>query len=105
MSSKLDLLLTVISQIHSLPQALHTATSETLVGVCELRGKLRYFSTLNKRFASIVAKSSVEDWLNFGKVLVEVGGVENKVDGWIGQVKLDEFREGDCARDLGRSVE
>ncbi|KAK4685386.1 dynactin 1, partial [Tremellales sp. Uapishka_1] len=104
LSSKLDMLVAVISQVHGLPAALHTASSEILVGVCELRGKLRHFSTLNKRFAAVVSRSSPEDWVAFGKVLPELAGVENKVDGWISLIRTDEFREGDCARDLASLI-
>ena len=97
---KTDMLIGIISQIHNLPTALNTAASEILVGVCELRGHLRHFSTLNNRFSAVISRSSAEDWLGYGKVLAEVVGVETKVDGWIALVKADEFNEGDCARDL-----
>lgn len=36
----------------------------------------------------------------FGKALSELAGVENKVDGWIAQIKADDFNDGDCARIL-----
>jgi len=38
----------------------------------------------------------------FGKVLGELGGVESRVDGWIGMVRNDDFNEKDCARELAR---
>ncbi len=98
------MLISIISQIHGLPSALHTASSEALVGVCELRGKLRHFSTLNKRFAAVISRSSPEDWLVHGKVLGELGAVEEKIDGWVGSIKADEFNWGDCARDLGNLI-
>ena len=103
-ASKIDLLINLISQIHGLPSALHTASSELLVGVCELRGKLRHFSTLNKRFAAVISRSSPEEWLAINKVRSEVAGIENKVDGWIACIKADDFNEGDCARELANLI-
>jgi dynactin 1 len=72
------------------------------VGICELRGKLRDFSNLNKRFAAIVKRCGADDWVSFGKVLGELGGVESRVDGWIGMVRNDDFNEKECARELAR---
>jgi len=103
-ASKTDMLINIISQIHGLPSALQTASSEVLVGVCELRGKVRHFSSLSLRFAAIMTRSTPEDWLAYGKILGEVVGVEAKVDGWIALIKADEFREGDCARDLANLI-
>lgn len=42
--------------------------------------------------------------MTYGKVLGELGGVESRVDGWIGMVRSDEFSEKDCARELARYV-
>ncbi|WRT67723.1 uncharacterized protein IL334_004695 [Kwoniella shivajii] len=103
-STKVDMLIGVISQMHGLPSALHSATSEVLVGVCELKGKLRHFSGLNKRFSGVIKRGSAEEWLSFGKLLSEVNGVEARIDGWLNNVKNDEFNEGDCARDLGSLI-
>ncbi|WVQ65710.1 uncharacterized protein L199_003888 [Kwoniella botswanensis] len=103
-SSKVDMLISIIAQIHGLPNSLHNATSETLVGLCELKGKLRHFSGLNKRFYGIIKRCSPEDWLVFGKLLNELGGVESRVDGWLNNVKNDEFNESDCARELSSLI-
>jgi dynactin 1 len=74
------------------------------VGICELRGKLRDFSNLNKRFAAVLTRCQADEWIGYGKVLGELGGVEARVDGWIGTIRQDEFNEKDCARDLARYV-
>jgi dynactin 1 len=74
------------------------------VGICELRGKLRDFSNLNRRFAAILTRCQADEWTGFGKVLSELGGVENRVDGWISTIRSDEFSEKDCARELARWV-
>lgn len=103
-SSKVDTLISTISAAHGLPGSLQSATSEMLVGVCELRGKLKHFSTLNCRFSSIMRKSTPDAWVALGKILPEINGVEARVDIWINAVRHDEFSEGDCARDLGSLI-
>ena len=102
--SKVDTLISTISTLHGLPGSLQTATSEALVGICELRGKLRTFSTLNHRFSGMMSRSGPDEWVEYGKILPETAGVEPRVDGWITQLKNDEFNQGDCARDLGALI-
>lgn len=97
---KVNMLTNVISNLHGLPAALHTVSSEPLVGVCELRGKLRHFATLNRRFAAIMRRTQPDDYVALGKVVGELAGVETKVDGWVASVKTDEFNDGECAREL-----
>ena len=106
LTSKTDIITSTISQNHSIPASLHAdnPASSPLVGICELRGKLRDFSNLNKRFAAILKRCGADDWVSFGKVLGELGGVESRVDGWIGMVRNDDFNEKDCARELARYV-
>lgn len=103
-SSKVDLLLSTISQAHSLPASLFSTSSQGLVGICELRGKLRDFATLNERFAAVVTRSGSDDWVAYGKVLSEMTGVESRVDSWISSIRADQFNERDCARELSRYV-
>jgi dynactin 1 len=104
LSSKTEIISSTISQIHQLPTALHAdnPASSPLVGICELRGKLRDFSNLNKRFAAILTRCQADEWVTYGKVLGELGGVENRVDSWITTIRADDFNEKDCARDLAR---
>nr|XP_019012815.1 dynactin 1 [Kwoniella pini CBS 10737]OCF51596.1 dynactin 1 [Kwoniella pini CBS 10737] len=104
LSAKIDMLISIISHMHGLPASVHSASSEALVGVCELKGKLRHFSGLNKRFYAILKRCTPDDWLTLGKMLSELGGVENKVDGWLMSVKNDEFNESDCARELASLI-
>lgn len=99
-ASKVDMLINVISHLHGLPAALHSVQSEALVGVCELRGKLHHFATLNRRFAAVMRRASPDDWVSLGRVVGELTGVETRVDGWVGLAKADTFNEGDCAREL-----
>jgi len=106
LSSKTDMITSTISQIHNIPPALHAddPALSPLVGICELRGKLRDFSNLSKRFAAVLTRCQADEWVGYGKVLGELGGVEARVDGWIGTIRQDEFNEKDCARELARYV-
>ncbi|GMK57406.1 hypothetical protein CspeluHIS016_0402400 [Cutaneotrichosporon spelunceum] len=97
---KVNMLTNVISNLHGLPGALYTVSSEALVGVCELRGKLRSFATLNRRFAAIMRRTQPDDYAALGRVVGELAGVESRVDGWIASVKTDEFNDGECAREI-----
>ncbi|WVR06294.1 hypothetical protein IAU60_003324 [Kwoniella sp. DSM 27419] len=104
-SAKVEILINVISQIHNIPNALYASTSsEAFVGVCELKGKLRHFAGLNKRFSGVMLRATTEDWIAYGKMLGETGGIEARVDGWLNAVKGDEFSESDCARELGSLI-
>ncbi|OXG26855.1 dynactin 1 [Cryptococcus neoformans] len=103
-AAKVDLLINVVSQIHGLPASLHSASSEALVGICELIGKLYHFSTLNRRFAAIMRRGTTEEWMGYGKFIGEVGGIESRIDIWLNGLKGNEFNEGDCARDLGSLI-
>lgn len=99
-AAKVDMLVNVISNLHGLPNALQNISSDVLVGVCELRGKLRSFGMLNRRFAAVMRRAEPDVYVNLGKVMSELVGVEPKVDGWVAMVKADDFNEGDCAREL-----
>ena len=102
LSAKVDIAISTVSSAHGLPASLHSASSEALVGICELRGKLRHFSMLNKRFAGIMQRTDADTWVALGKVLEELAGVESRVDSWIAGLRSDEFHESDCARELSR---
>lgn len=103
-NAKVDILSSTVSQMYGLPSALHAdnPSSQPLVGACELNGRLRDFSNLSKRFSSILTRCQADEWVAYGKVLAELGGVESRVDGWITSIKSDEFNEKDCARELAK---
>lgn len=102
--AKVDILVSAVSQTHGLPSALHADSpgSPPLVGACELKGKLRDFSGLSKRFAAVMSRSQADEWTSYGKVLPELGGVEARIDGWIASIKSEAFNEKDCAGQLAR---
>lgn len=92
----------MIATVHGLPTSLHHARSEALVGACELRGKLRHFGILNKRFAGVLERCAPEEWVGYGRVLSETAGVEVRVDGWLSAVREDVFSEMECAKELAK---
>jgi dynactin 1 len=49
-----------------------------------------------------MCRTGPDEWVTYGKVLAELAGVEQRVDGWIEMAKADELNEGECARELGR---
>ncbi len=102
LSAKVDLLSSVIASSHGMPAALHHARSEALVGACELRGKLRHFGVLNKRFAGVLERCSPDEWVAYGRVLPEMAGVEGRVDGWLVAVREETFSEMECAKELAK---
>lgn len=106
LNAKVDLLSATVSQMYGLPSALHADNpgSQPLVGACELKGRLRDFSDLSKRFSSIMTRCQADEWVAYGKVLAELGGVESRVDGWITSIKSDDFNEKECARELAKCV-
>lgn len=106
LNAKVDILSSTVSQMYGLPSALHAdnPASQPLVGACELNGRLRDFSNLSKRFSAIMSRCQADEWVAYGKVLAELGGVEGRVDGWITSIKSDDFNEKECARELAKCV-
>ncbi len=101
-TSKAELLVSIICQIHGLPDALQESRNEQLVGICELKGQLTLFASLTRRFASITKRSTPEDYLALAAMLPEVVSLERPFDTWIELMKRDEFQERDCAVELNR---
>ena len=70
-ASKTDLLSSVIANMHNLPAALARVDSSELVGACELRGKLRHFAVLNKRFAGTMARCARDVGVDWGANMLQ----------------------------------
>ena len=51
-----------------------------------------------------MSRCTSEDWLAYGKLLNEFGGVESRVDNWISRIVSDDFSESDCSRDLASLI-
>ncbi|KAK0481445.1 dynein associated protein-domain-containing protein [Armillaria novae-zelandiae] len=95
---KTDLINTVVAQAHGLPESLNGSVSETLVGICDLRGRISAVSILCKRFAAILRKCDVETFLNKGRIYPEIAPMEKRIDMQIDLLRRDAFREMECAK-------
>ncbi|KAF8273848.1 dynactin [Lactarius quietus] len=102
MASKTDLINTVTAHAHNLPESLNGQVSETLVGVCEMRGAIAVLSTLCKRFAAIIRHCDVESFIGIGRLFQEIAPLERRIDMHIDLLRRDEFREMECTGDINK---
>ncbi|KAI9454911.1 dynein associated protein-domain-containing protein [Lactarius psammicola] len=102
MASKTDLINTVTAHAHNLPESLNGQVSETLVGVCEMRGAIAVLSTLCKRFAAIIRHCDVESFISIGRLFQEIAPLEKRIDMHIDLLRRDEFREMECTSDINK---
>jgi dynactin 1 len=102
MASKTDLINTVTAHAHNLPESLNGQVSETLVGVCEMRGAIAVLSTLCKRFAAIIRHCDVESFISIGRLFQEIAPLERRIDMHIDLLRRDEFREMECTSDINK---
>ncbi|KAH8998801.1 dynein associated protein-domain-containing protein [Lactarius hatsudake] len=102
MASKADLINTVTAHAHNLPESLNGQVSETLVGVCEMRGAIAVLSTLCKRFAAIIRHCDVESFISIGRLFQEIAPLERRIDMHIDLLRRDEFREMECTSDINK---
>ncbi|KAI0005552.1 dynein associated protein-domain-containing protein [Russula compacta] len=102
MGSKTDLINSITAQAHNLPESLNGSVSETLVGVCEMRGAIAVLSTLCKRFAAILRCCDVESFINIGRLFQEIAPLEKRIDMHIELLRRDEFREMECTSDINK---
>ncbi|KAL1950983.1 hypothetical protein VTO73DRAFT_132 [Trametes versicolor] len=102
LAAKVDLINSVVAQMHNLPEALNGPVSDILVGICEMRGRLSSLSTTCKRFAAILRKCDVEAFLTIGRVFPEVAPMEKRIDMHIDLLRREEFRELECVSDAAK---
>ncbi|KAG1742767.1 dynein associated protein-domain-containing protein [Suillus paluster] len=97
---KTDLINTIVGLAHGLPESLNGVVSETLVGICEMRGRAASFSTLCKRFAAILRRCDPTSFLNIGRIYPEIAPMEKRIDLHIDLLRRDEFREMEFVSDV-----
>ncbi|KAI0352271.1 dynactin [Trametes cingulata] len=102
LAAKVDLINSVVAQMHNLPESLNGPVSDILVGICEMRGRLSSLSTTCKRFAAILRKCDVEAFLNIGRIFPEVAPMEKRIDMHIDLLRREEFRELECVSDAAK---
>ncbi|KAH9854440.1 dynactin [Lenzites betulinus] len=102
LAAKVDLINSVVAQMHNLPEALNGPVSDIIVGICEMRGRLSSLSTTCKRFAAILRKCDVEAFLNIGRIFPEIAPMEKRIDMHIDLLRREEFRELECVSDAAK---
>ncbi|RDX50532.1 dynactin [Lentinus brumalis] len=102
LAAKVDLINSVVAQMHNLPEALNGPVSDVLVGICEMRGRLSSLSTTCKRFAAVLRKCDVEAFLNIGRMYNEIAPMEKRIDMHIELLRREEFRELECVSDAAK---
>ncbi|KAI0652665.1 dynactin [Trametes meyenii] len=102
LAAKVDLINSVVAQMHNLPESLNGPVSDVLVGICEMRSRLSSLSTTCKRFAAILRKCDVEAFLNVGRIFPEVAPMEKRIDMHIDLLRREEFRELECVSDAAK---
>ncbi|EIN14288.1 dynactin [Punctularia strigosozonata HHB-11173 SS5] len=102
LAGKMDLVNSVVASAHSLPESLNGPVSETLVGICEMRGRISSLSTLCKRFAAILRRCDPQSFLDIGRIYPEIAPMEKRIDMHIELLRRDEFREMECVSDVAK---
>ncbi|KAF8555098.1 hypothetical protein OG21DRAFT_1521951 [Imleria badia] len=100
MGLKIDLLNTVVGQAHGLPESLHGDVSETVVGICEMRGRAAALAILCKRSAMILRRCDATSFLNIGPIYPEIAPMEKRIEMHIDLLRRDEFREMEFVSDI-----
>ncbi|KIJ51351.1 hypothetical protein M422DRAFT_26769 [Sphaerobolus stellatus SS14] len=100
LGAKTDLINVVVGQTYGLPDSLNGPVSDSLVGVCEMRGRISHLSTLAKRFAAVMRRCDVETFLNAGRIYAEIAPMEKRIDIHIDLLKREEFRTLECVSDV-----
>ncbi|KAF8555146.1 dynactin [Imleria badia] len=100
MGLKIDLINTVVGQAHGLPESLNGDVSETVVGICEMRGRAAALAILCKRFAAILRRCDPTSFLNIGRIFPEIAPMEKRIEMHIDLLRRDEFREMEFVSDI-----
>jgi dynactin 1 len=69
-----------------------------------MRGRAASFSTLCKRFASILRRCDPTSFLNIGRIYPEIAPMEKRIDLHIDLLRRDEFREMEFVSDVLKCV-
>jgi len=97
---KIDIINNIVGQAHGLPESLNGSVPETLVGICEMRGRAAGLSTLCKRFAAILRRCDTSSFLNAGRIYPEIAPMEKRIDMHVDLLRRDEFREMEFVNDI-----
>ncbi|KZO99357.1 hypothetical protein CALVIDRAFT_477249 [Calocera viscosa TUFC12733] len=101
---KADLINAVVAQKYNLPESLAEEVSESLVGVCEMRGRIAHLSGLCRRFVAVLKRCDPDVFIKAGSLFPEIAGMEKRLDMHIERLRREEFKEEDCVSDVSKML-
>ncbi|KAJ1310514.1 hypothetical protein OPQ81_007245 [Rhizoctonia solani] len=104
LSTKSELIANVVGSAHGLPESLAGSVPESLVGVCEMRGRMYHLACLCKRFASVLRKCDVNTFHAVGRLFPDLSPMEKRLDMHVDLLRRDEFRIMECVSDVAKML-
>ncbi|KAF8744012.1 Dynein associated protein, partial [Rhizoctonia solani] len=104
LATKAELIANVVGSAHGLPESLSGSVPESLVGVCEMRGRMYHLACLCKRFASVLRKCDVNTFHAVGRLFPDLSPMEKRLDMHVDLLKRDEFRIMECVSDIAKML-
>ncbi|CAE6345447.1 unnamed protein product [Rhizoctonia solani] len=104
LATKSELIANVVGSAHGLPESLSGSVPESLVGVCEMRGRMYHLACLCKRFASVMRKCDVNTFHAVGRLFPDLLPMEKRLDMHVDLLRRDEFRIMECVSDVAKML-
>ncbi|KAH7340157.1 dynein associated protein-domain-containing protein [Rhizoctonia solani] len=104
LAAKAELVANVVGSAHGLPESLAGNVPESLVGVCEMRGRVYHLACLCKRFASVLRKCDVNTFHDVGRLFPDLSPMEKRLDMHVDLLRRDEFRIMECVSDVAKML-
>ncbi|KAG8700816.1 hypothetical protein FRC11_012636, partial [Ceratobasidium sp. 423] len=104
LATKSELIANVVGSAHGLPESLAGSVPESLVGVCEMRGRMYHLACLCKRFASVLRKCDVNTFHDVGRLFPDLSPMEKRLDMHVDLLRRDEFRIMECVSDVAKML-
>ncbi|CAE6488914.1 unnamed protein product [Rhizoctonia solani] len=104
LAAKAELVANVVGSAHGLPESLSGNVPESLVGVCEMRGRVYHLACLCKRFASVLRKCDVNTFHDVGRLFPDLSPMEKRLDMHVDLLRRDEFRIMECVSDVAKML-
>ncbi|QRW00779.1 Dynein associated protein [Ceratobasidium sp. AG-Ba] len=101
---KSELVANVVGSANGLPESLAGSVPESLVGVCEMRGRVYHFACLCKRFAAVLRKCDVQTFHGVGRLYPDLLPMEKRLDMHVDLLRRDEFRIMECVSDVSKML-
>ncbi|KAF8610746.1 hypothetical protein BDV93DRAFT_517841 [Ceratobasidium sp. AG-I] len=104
LACKAELVANVVGSANGLPESLAGNVSESLVGVCEMRGRVYHLACLCKRFAAVLRRCDVATFHGVGRVYPDLLPMEKRLDMHVDLLRRDEFRIMECVSDVSKML-